>query len=330
MIDRQRRRWLQYSLVLPGLASSARAQTTRGRFPARDIQIVVPAEPGGGIDTMARLLAKGMAAVMAQPVVVINRSGGGGTLGAGSVARAEPDGHTLLVNGVGHLVAPMLYADASFDPVKDFTPLARFGIAPNVLVVHESLKDLTLAQLIRDARSRSAGFAYASAGYGNTSHLAAELFMSRTDTRWLHVPYRGTGPAVRALLAGEVQLMFVPAGSVATALGTGRAHALAVAHRQRLPQLPGIHTLAEFGVHDADFSQWYGLFAPAGVAAAIADQLADTATQVFRDSAVLHQLGSLGIEPAVLGRNDFTRLVASESQRLASIISKENIRNSVN
>ncbi len=206
---------------------------------------MVPAEPGGGIDQVARLLAKGIAPTLAQSVIVINRSGASGNVGTASVARSEPDGYTLLLTGVGHLVSPLLHGSPGYEPLKDFVPVAKIANAPNVLVVHESLKGMSLAQLLEDPRSRTAGLAYASAGYGHSSHLAAEVFMTRTGASWLHVPYRGTGPASRALIAGEVQLMFVPAGSVQALLATGRAFAVAVAHPQRLASLPSTPTFAE-------------------------------------------------------------------------------------
>ena len=305
--------------------STSIADSARVAFPSRDVQIVVPSEPGGGLDLVARLLAKGLTASLAQPVNVINRSGASGNVGTASVARAAADGHTLLLTGVGHLVSPLLHSQPGYDPQKDFEPVAMLATAPNVLVVHQALAGRSLAQLLDDPRSRSTGLAYASAGYGHSSHLAAEVFMARTGARWLHVPYRGTSPALRALLAGEVQLMFVPAGSVQTVLAGGQTHALAVAHGQRLESLPNTPTLAESGVQGAEFSQWYGLFAPAGTPLNVLSLLQSSVTGWMAGGETRRQLRSLDLQPAVLGQGEFAKFLAHQSTRLASIVKKEQI-----
>jgi len=311
-----------------GLLPHFPAAASPAGFPSREVQMVVPAEPGGGIDLVARLLAKNIAPALAQSVIVINRSGASGNVGAASVARAEPDGYTLLVTGVGHLVSPLLHASPGYEPIKDFQPVAKIANAPNVLVVHESLKGLSLTQLVEDPRSRTAGLAYATAGYGHSSHLAAEVFMGRTGANWLHVPYRGTGPASRALIGGEVQLMFVPAGSVQPLLATGRAFALAVAHPQRLASLPSTPTLAELGVQGAEFSQWYGLFAPAGTPAAATKVLQDATLGFVADAEVQRQLRSLGLEPAPMDRSEFAAFLGAQSKRLSTLVIKERVEGS--
>ncbi len=307
------------------LFPSSYAEQPRNAYPSREVQIVVPNEPGGGLDLVARLLAKGMAPALSQSVIVINRSGASGNVGTASVARSEPDGHTLLLTGVGHLVSPLLHSRPGYEPLKDFEPVAKIANSPNVLLVHESLKGLSLAQLLEDPRSRSAGLAFASAGYGHSSHLAAEVFMARTGARWLHVPYRGTAPASRALIAGEVQLMFIPAGSVQTLLATGLAHALAVAHPWRLESLPLTPTLAELGIHGAEFSQWYGLFAPAGTSAAVTQALQSITLAFVADAEVKRQLRSLGLQPAPMGRAEFTEFLGAQAKRLETLVKRERV-----
>jgi tripartite-type tricarboxylate transporter receptor subunit TctC len=311
-------------LLCPLYITPAQAQPTRNPYPSREVQLVVPNEPGGGLDLVARLLAKGLTPPLEQTVVVLNRSGASGNVGTASVARAEPDGHTLLLTGVGHLVSPLLHAQAGYEPIKDFEPIAKIASAPNVLVVHESLKGLSLAQLLADPRSKASGFAFASAGYGHSSQLAAEVFMARTGARWLHVPYRGTGPASRALVSGEVQLMFVPAGSVQTLLAGGQAHALAVAHTQRLELLPSTPTLAELGVTQAEFSQWYGLFAPAGTPEPVLQRLQGVTQGFVSSGDVKRQFHALGLEPAPMGRAEFAEFLSAQSKRLGSLV--KNIR----
>jgi len=311
-----------------GLLPHGHVEASPAGFPSREVQIVVPAEPGGGIDLVARLLAKGVAPALAQSLIVINRSGASGNVGTASVARADPDGYTLLLTGVGHLVSPLLHGSPGYEPLKDFEPVAKIANAPNVLVVHESLKGMSLAQLLEDPRSRTAGLAFAAAGYGHSSHLAAEVFMARTGARWLHVPYRGTGPASRALIAGEVQLMFVPAGSLQPLLATGHAYAVAVAHPKRLGSLPSTPTLAELGVQGAEFSQWYGLFAPAGTPAAATKVLQDATLGFVADAAVQRQLRSLGLEPEPMDRAEFTAFLGAQSKRLSTLVIKERVEGS--
>jgi len=314
--------------ALVGIAPWGLAEPAGAAFPTREVLLVVPNEPGGGLDLVARLLAKGIAPALAQTVVVINRSGASGNVGTASVARAAPDGYTLLLTGVGHLVSPLLHDNPLYDPLKDFQPIAKIASAPNVLVVHQSLKGLTLAQLLDDPRSRAAGLSFASAGYGHSSHLAAEVFMSRTGARWLHVPYRGTGPASRAVIAGEVQLMFVPAGSVQNLLATGRAVAVAVAHPRRLESLPATPTLNEMGVQGAEFSQWYGLFAPAGSPAVATKALQDATLAYVAAGEVQRQLRSLGLEPSPMDRNEFAAFLGAQSKRLSTLVIKERVEGS--
>jgi tripartite-type tricarboxylate transporter receptor subunit TctC len=308
-------------LIVQGLWAAGGWTTLRAQaYPAREVLIVVPNEPGGGLDLVARLLAKGLTASLGQTVNVVNRSGASGNVGAASVARGEPDGHTLLLSGVGHVVSPLLHDKPGYDALKDFVPLARIATAPNVLLVHESLKGLGLSQLLADPRSRNRGLAYASAGFGHSSHLAAEVFMRSTGARWLHVPYRGTAPASRALLGGEVQLMFVPSGSVQPLLASGKAQAIAVSHPQRLAALPQTPTLAELGVSGAEFGQWYGLFAPASTPDAVCDLLHRAVAASLADASTREQLLAQGLTAAATSRAAFASFVAEEEQRLKAVL----------
>ena len=280
-------------------------------WPTREIQVVVPFEPGGNMASLARFLADGLTAALPQPAIVVYRSGADGNIGTAAVARAEADGRTILLTGSGMLVAPLLHADAGYDAMRDFAPVARIATAPNVLMVHESLRGITLEQLVKRT-----DIAFATSGRGQTSHVAAEIFMARTGARWLHVPYRGTGPAVRGLVGGEVQVMFLPAGAVAGAVATGRAWPLAAAHPARLPSQPGVPTLAELGVRGADYSQWYGVFAPAATPAPVLQRLSDLVVRTFQDPAMQQRLDTMGFESAVLPRQEFGAFLATEQQRV--------------
>jgi tripartite-type tricarboxylate transporter receptor subunit TctC len=313
---------MRYARALLAAALGALACAAGAEFPARDVTLVVPNEPGGGIDLVARLLAPRLAALLGQNVIVVNRSGASGTIGTVSVAKSDADGHVVLVTGVGHLVAPILQAGPSYDALRDFEPVARIATAPTVLVAHESLRGLTLSQILADPRSTGGRFAYASAGHGHSSHLAAEAVMARSGAKWLHVPYRGTGPATRALAAGEVQLMLMPAGSVKGVLATGRTHAVAVAHQRRLEALPDVPTFSESGLRGAEFFQWYGVFAPRGTPARAVERLHDALAAARSDPAVLERLRALGLEPASDGRAEFAAFVAREAARLRELVQR--------
>ncbi len=304
--------------ALPAVAQPGAGDTTD-----REIKFVVPVEPGGGIDAVARIIANHWTAELKQPVVVINRSGASGNIGTASVARTKPEAQTLLVTGISHITSPMLHSNPGYDAVDDFSPVARFATAPNVLVVGETLKGMTLAQILQDPRSGNQGLSFGSAGYGHTSHISAELFMSRTGSRWLHVPYKGTAPALRALMGGEVQLMFVPASSVATAVASGKVHPVAVAHHERLPQLHDIPTLRELGVKSAEFAQWYGLMAPRAIPSEKLKQLSALSLRALQSPTVGSQLKALGVEPDPAGHEDFAKFIAAEHQRLGAILTRE-------
>lgn len=313
IVEHSRRSFLCLLALATPLARAADDPSDGG-----DYRLVVPVEPGGGIDFVARLVARAWTERRLS-VVVVNRPGASGLIGTSSVASARPDGRTLLVTGVSHLTGPLLHGATGYDPLADFVPVARLASAPNVLLVGARLKDMDLTQILRDPRSSQEGFSFGSAGYGHTSHLAAEVFMARTGAKWLHVPYKGTSPATRGLLGGEVDILFAPLGSVAAATATGRARAVAVAHRERPAVLRDTPTLQELGIRDAEFSQWYGLLAPKGTPADLVSKLASLALEAVGSPAVASQLRSQGIEPAPLGPEAFSDFLAQENRRLTAL-----------
>jgi len=285
---------------------------------SKDLRIVVPSEPGGNLDVLARRVSQLLSTVTGRSVIVVNRGGAGGNIGAAMVARAEPDGNTILFTGVGLLVSPMLYAQADYDPLKNLVPMLKIAEATSVLMVHESVKSFGIKGLI-DPTTK---LAYSSAGHGNSSHIAAEIMAYRTGASWLHVPFKGTGPASQALLAGHVQLMFVPSGSALSLAASRSVHAVAVAHSSRLDILPTIPTLNELGVKDANFSQWYGFFAPAGTPEQIIVQLSEAIYRVVSDPEFFASLKSQGIKPSVLNRREFSSFVLQQSSIL-SVLAKQ-------
>jgi tripartite-type tricarboxylate transporter receptor subunit TctC len=286
-------------------------------------RLIVPTEPGGGIDAMARLLAAAEVAEGGIAPLVLNRPGASGNLGTAQTARAQPDGDTLLVTGAGHLTAPRLLANPGYDPLADFSPLCRLALAPNVVLVADGLQRVPLAISKSDQPALSTRpLAYGSAGYGHSSHLAAELLRHQTRAAWLHVPYKGTAAALRALLAGEVQMVLAPLSSAMSAMQTGKAHAVAVAHGTRLRVLADVPTLREAGVAQAEYSQWYGILMPKGASEDVLDSLSHALLRIARSAMFTAGLERMAVEPALLGRMDFERFLQAEDVRVRLLASK--------
>jgi tripartite-type tricarboxylate transporter receptor subunit TctC len=316
--------------VLLPLASNAQARhESTDTAPPASYRFVVPVEPGGGIDAVARIVAHAWSSEMSLPTIVVNRPGASGNIGTASVAKSKPDGQTLLVTGVGHITSAMLHDNPGYHAFDDFTPIARFATTPNVLLVSDALKGMTLEQILADPRSKNQGFAFSSAGYGHSSHMAAHLFAAQTGVKWLHVPFKGTSPGLRALLAGETQIMFVSVASVPAALATQRAHAIAVGHHERLALLPDVPTLSELGIQN-EFTQWYGLFAPRDTPAAAVKSLSDAAMAAMKGPALIKQLKTQGVEPAPLRHDEFEKFLKAENRTLERMLRSRAIDRPVN
>ena len=252
-----RRGVLGAMLATPTLAKPALAQD----WPQRPPRFIVPYPPGGPTDLIGRVTAAGLQAELGQPVVVENRAGAGGSIGAGEVARAAPDGGTFLVNASAHVIVPHLQRNMPFDSLVDFTPITEIVKVPLILVVNDAVPAQNVAELIALARAQPGRLSYASSSIGGAPHLAGELFKLMTRTDMTHVPYRGSGPALQDLLAGTVQVMFDSLASSAAHLRAGRLRALAVTTAERLPGHPQIPTVAET-VPGYEISTWYGLWGP--------------------------------------------------------------------
>jgi len=249
------------SLALAG-APAAFAQAT---FPSKPIRIVVPFPPGGTTDILARAAAQKMTEAWKEQVVVDNRPGAGGNIGAELVAKASADGYTMLMGTVGtHAINPSLYAKMPYDHVKDFAPVILVASVPNVLVVHPSVPANTVQELIAYAKANPGKINFASSGSGTSIHLAGELFKTMSGVQMAHVPYKGSAPAIADLLGGQVQIMFDNLPSALPQIRGGKLRALAVTSAQRAPALPDVPTVAESGLPGFEASSWFGLLAPAG------------------------------------------------------------------
>jgi tripartite-type tricarboxylate transporter receptor subunit TctC len=243
-------------------------------YPTRPIVLVSPFPPGGSVSLVARIVAEKMSETLGQSIVVENRGGAGGTIGARYVAKSAPDGYTLLLGYTGTLaIGPTLYANAGFEPRKDFAAIGRIGSAPTMLVVHPSLPVHSVAELIAYARANPGKINYGSAGIGTVGHLAGELLGTMADVKLTHVPYKGTGPALTDLLGGHIPMMFTPIPTAHGQAESGLLRALAVSSAQRSKLLPDLPTIAESGLPGYEAALRYGLVAPAGTPRAIVERL---------------------------------------------------------
>jgi tripartite-type tricarboxylate transporter receptor subunit TctC len=309
------------------LAGRAAAQAA---FPAKPIRLVVPFTPGGTSDILARSIGQELTRAWGQPVVIENVPGAGGSIGSDRVAKAQPDGYTLLMGHIGTLaVTPSIYPNLPYDPVKSFAPVAWVARVPNVLAVHPSLPVKNVAELVAYARANPGRVNYASGGNGSAAHLAMEYLKLRTHTFMVHVPYRGTSPAVTDLIAGQVQAIFTGAPAVMPFVKSGRMRALAVSSPRRMPSLPELPTVAESGLKELagfEADQWYGIVAPAGTPAAIVGKLNAQINASLDAPGLRSRLQAEGAEAMPATPRAFGELIARELERWRPVVKAANVR----
>jgi tripartite-type tricarboxylate transporter receptor subunit TctC len=321
------------ALLAPGLAwlatvAPAPAQQEASAWkPSRPVTVVVPFPPGGATDVIARLIAGPMAQSLSQPVVVENRLGGGGTVGSAAVARAAPDGHTLLMGTIAtHGIIPGLYAQVPYDAVADFTPLGQTASQMYVLVVHPSVPVRTVQDLIALAKRQPGQLNYASAGNGTAGHLFAALFCELAGIDMVHVPYRGAGPAMSDLLGGQVTITFDVLLTTADHIRERRLRPLAVTAAHRSPALREVPTLAESGFSGFDAVGWNGLFLPANTPPAVLARLGQEVHAALYRPEVKAQVERQGAEVVGSSPEDFARFVRAEIARWGEVVRRNGIR----
>ena len=315
---------LAITLAFGALASApALAQQS---FPSRPVNLVVPFPPGGGTDTGARILAEQLSKRWGQPVVVENKGGAAGQIGADSVAKAKPDGYTLLLGNIGtQAINPSLYAKLPYDADKAFAPVSLVAELPLAMMVNPALPAKTASEFIALAKSKPGQLSYSSSGAGSAPHLAAEIFKDQTGTFVLHVPYRGGGPAIADLLAGHVQLSFMTVLEASGHIKGGKLRALAVTGDKRVQALPDVPTLAESVVPGFNAISWIGLLAPAGTPPDVVDKIAADVRAVLADDAVKARITALGGVPRATTPQEFGKLIADDKARYAQIIRSRKI-----
>ncbi len=310
------------SAALAG-TSPARAQT----YPAQPIKIVVPYPPGGFNDTLGRIIATHLQETWGQPAVVENRPGGGTLIGSDSVAKAAPDGYTLLIaTQTTHAANPALYPKLPYDAAKDFAPLTLAGSTPLALMVKPSLPVSSVKELIEFAKKNPAKLVYASGGNGTSQHLTAELMKSMSSTYMLHIPYRGAGPAMTDLLGGQVDLMFDNLPSALPQIKAGKLKGLAVTSSTRSPLAPDIATVAEQGFGTFDATAWIGLLAPAGLPKDMHDKLAAETQRIMRSPDVREALSAQGFEVVGGTPEAFARFIQSETAKWPKVVKDAGVR----
>jgi tripartite-type tricarboxylate transporter receptor subunit TctC len=297
------------------------AQATAESYPDRVVRIVNPYPPGGSVDVMARILAQKLSDNLGQQFIVENRSGGGGNTGSDYVAKAEPDGYTLLFTAPGPLtVNQTLYNKLAFDPTKDFAPIALFATAPIVLIVNPAVAANDVQELIALAKKEPGKINFASAGNGTTNHLSGELFKSRANIDIVHVPYRGAGPAMNDIVGGHVQMFFDLMPVVLPQIATGKVRALANAGAKRPSALVNVPTIAEQGLPGFDASSWYGLVAPVKTPGPVLAKLREEVAKALKAPDMIARIQELGSEPGTVFGSDFGAFMAAETRKWADVI----------
>jgi len=313
-------------LALTLCATGAHAQGAAD-FPARPIRLVVPFPPGGATDIAARLIGERMSADWKQPVTVDNRPGAGGNIGADVVAKAAPDGYTLIVGVTGsHAINTSLYARMPYDPVKDFEAISQVAVVPNVVVVHPSVPAQTLRELVALAKKEPGKLNYASLGSGTAAHLTMEMFKTAAGIDLTHIPYKGSSPAVADLIAGQVQTMIDGLPSALPHVKAGKLRALAVTSAHRSAAAPDLPTIAESGYPGFSADAWSGLFAPKGTPRPIVDKLAAETQRILKLPEVQKRLADLGAEPVGSTPAEFSEHVKREIDKWARVVKASGAR----
>ena len=312
-------------LAMSAIPMAGLAQTP-AQYPARPVRIVVPQSPGASTDTTARLIAQRLTAALGQTVLVDNRPGAGSVIGTEVVAKATPDGHTLLVVASSITLNPILHKNLSWDPVRDFAPITQLSSFPNILVVHPTVPVKTVKDLVALAKAKPGALNYGSAGTATGTHLSAELFKHMTGTEMVHVPYKGGGAAMPALMGGQVQLMFATTVSALPHVRAGKLRAIAVTSPKRSPSAPDVPTIAESGVPGYDHTPWNGFLAPAKTPRAIVARLNEETARILHTPETKAIFMNEGAEPVGNKPEEFGAIIKSEIAKWGKVIQAAGIK----
>jgi tripartite-type tricarboxylate transporter receptor subunit TctC len=307
------------------LLALALAAAAADDYPSRSIRLIIPFPPGGSNDVVGRIIANQLGERLGRQVFVDNRAGAGGVVGSDLAAKATPDGYTLLVVSIAHAVDPWLYKEP-FDPVKDFVPVSIIATGTNVLTVNPSTPVHSVKELLALAKDKPGVLNYASAGIGSFQHLSGELFKLTADVDIQHVPYKGGGPAMLAVIAGEDQVMFSSIVQTVPAIQSGQLRALATGGTQRSPILPDLPTIAEAGVPGYVATNWWGIIAPKGTPQEIVDKLHDAIAELLDSAATKKYLDNEGAAPVHMSADEFGKFIESEIAKWGPVVKKAGMK----
>lgn len=306
-------------LVLAAAAANA-------QYPEKSIRFMMPYPPGGSIDIAGRAVAQKLAEALGRQIIVDNRTGAGGTIGTETAAHAAPDGYTILMGGTGTLaLSPNLQKNLPYDPVRDFAPITDLVSTPYVLVVHPGFAAHSAKELVEMAKARPGQINYASGGIGSAPHLAAEVFRSMAGINLVHVPYKGSTPAITEVLAGQVPFIFTGIPSVLSYIKAGRLRAIGVTSATRTTALPDVPTIADTGVPGYDVSPWFGVLAPARTPRAIVMKLNDEIVKVLKSTAIRERFAVEGVEPIGDSPEHFAAYIKSELAKWGKVLKESGI-----
>jgi tripartite-type tricarboxylate transporter receptor subunit TctC len=307
-------------LGLAGMMALSAHDAGAEQWPSKPILLVAPFTPGGTTDMVARTIAQALGKALNHTVIVDNRPGAGGTIGAASVARAPADGYTLLLTNVGHTAAGAIYKKLPYDFEKDFTHLALIAKVPNVLVVNKDFPAKNVAEFLAYIKAHPGKVHYGSAGVGTTQHLAAELLRDMAKLDIVHVPYKGAAPMMTDLIGGQTEFALDSAGSAGTYIRSGRVRALAITSEKRDPAFPALPTMVESGLPNYVASTWYGVAAPAGLPTPVKTRLHEALIKAYKDPQLIEAYRTIGAEPDARSPAAFDAFVRSETQRWAGLV----------
>ncbi len=322
----QRRHWLRLAGGAAAAAAGAAAWPAGAALPDKTLRIIVPFAPGGGTDLIARVVAEAMAKDLGRSLIVENKPGAGTIIGTDYVAKSAPDGSTMVMATFAHAVNPSLHAKLPFDTDKDFVPVALVGTSPNVLVVRPDRPWKTVGELIAVARAQPGKLTYGSFGNGTSAHLAGALFANLAKVDLLHVPYKGSAPAITDLLGGQIDLMFTTIASVAPHIASGKLRAVAVTSASRSPAWPDLPTVAEAGVQGYMAESWYGLFAPAGTPRDTIALLNAAVGKSVKSETFRSKVEGEGLVPAAGAPEQLTDYVRAERERWRKVVADARIK----
>ena len=304
----------------------AAAQALAQAYPTRPIRMLVPFAAGGSVDIVARLLGVKLSEELGQPFVVENKGGAGGTIAASLLAKSAGDGYTLMTMHQGLAFNASLYPDLPYDTLRDLTPIAHVGATPNVLVLTNALPAKTMQEFLAYARANPGGIAYGSGGIGSAGHLSVELLQSLTSTKFTHVPYKGSGPAITDLISGQIQAMLLTMPSVMPYVKGGKVQAIATSGARRSPALPGLPTIAEAGVPGYEYTPWYGMFGPGTLPKPLVARLNSAVNTSLADAGVREKLAQQGLEVQSMTSDQFTEILRADVTRWGKIVRELGVR----